>query len=508
MLILLLVPGLLGKNVLKFAKAGEGIMGERIHRTARVKMSEYYHDLLWTSVGSLAEKILLWSDIQDIIYVPFGLQDVRICLGLSNLLQDNLYAKFGDGYPPIVFPCIHLLVESLNLHCISASWDMQFMGCLSESSRSKTVALTVPTTRSGTLVSKTGKLFYDTLKSIVRLNNRTHPDMIRDFVEHGSFDPEEFPFQEEISVLRRLSATLFCLRNWANSRAHSTLHTWQVQDFLLITQCDLLNMEDCFGILQMESHERNAHTRSINIQLFTHVQKLVCDEIHECQSSIRALPKENQGRLSEVCRTYSLATLQNIFPSERHWRQTGPLANKSSNYVNNFIERVLSPVFKSLEFMKIEIQQTIARLTVKSFCEAWLEHIKSSRIKFSDCGAHQISLDFQGLRTWIVANPYLKEDSRRYVLLLDSIRQCEGVAKLLQSKPGEVVDVKSTKNRVTPISENGTVNNNHHANHTQRQLSPVNQILDSIPAELYVPNQQQWVKLKTGTKLSLPFCCR
>lgn len=80
------------------------------------------------------------------------------------------------------------------------------------------------------------------------------------------------------------------------------------------------------------------------------------------------------------------------------------------------------------------------------------QQLMKTMINFSDWGAHQISLDFQALRTWILANPYLKEDSRRYVLLLDSIRQCEGVAKLLQSKPGEVVDIKSTKNRVTPIA--------------------------------------------------------
>lgn len=41
-----------------------------------------------------------------------------------------------------------------------------------------------------------------------------------------------------------------------------------------------------------------------------------------------------------------------------------------------------------------------------------------------------------------------------------------------------------------------------------RTESPVNQILDAIPAELYVPNQQQWINLKTNSKLSLPFCCR
>ena len=51
----------------------------------------------------------------------------------------------------------------------------------------------------------------------------------------------------------------------------------------------------------------------------------------------------------------------------------------------------------------------------------------------------------------------MKEDSRRYLLLLDSIRQCEGVAKLLKSKPGELVDVKPAKNKVAPIT--GTCTN-------------------------------------------------
>ena len=46
----------------------------------------------------------------------------------------------------------------------------------------------------------------------------------------------------------------------------------------------------------------------------------------------------------------------------------------------------------------------------------------------------------------------MKDQSRRYLLLLDSIRQCEGVAKLLLSKPGELVDVKPAKNRVSPMS--------------------------------------------------------
>ena len=38
--------------------------------------------------------------------------------------------------------------------------------------------------------------------------------MIRDFVNHGTHDPEEYPFLEELHALRRLLATLFAMRNW------------------------------------------------------------------------------------------------------------------------------------------------------------------------------------------------------------------------------------------------------------------------------------------------------
>ena len=92
--------------------------------------------------------------------------------------------------------------------------------------------------KNGEKVTKTGKLFYDTIKvrngkaslgilqpqiegfcdcllevhicisfkkpfqSISRLNNRCHPDMMMDFVEHGEHDPEEFPFMEEVQAMK------------------------------------------------------------------------------------------------------------------------------------------------------------------------------------------------------------------------------------------------------------------------------------------------------------------
>ena len=65
---------------------------------------------------------------------------------------------------------MHLLVEALNMHVISASWDLQYMSCLAESTRPKSFTLDVTALqksgvlKNGEKVTKTGKLFYDTIK--------------------------------------------------------------------------------------------------------------------------------------------------------------------------------------------------------------------------------------------------------------------------------------------------------------------------------------------------------
>ena len=94
-------------------------------------------------------------------------------------------------------------------------------------------------------------LYFSNFQCITRLNNRCHPDELRDFVEHGSHDPEEFPFMEEQSILRRLEATLFTLRNWSVTKSKAAVNNWHVRDFVLITQGDLLNTQDCYTLLQV-----------------------------------------------------------------------------------------------------------------------------------------------------------------------------------------------------------------------------------------------------------------
>merc|ERR1719414_2259051 len=151
---------------------------------------------------------------------------------------------------------------------------------------------------SGTSVSQPGNLFYDTLKCITRLNNRCHPDELRDFVEHGTHDPEEFPFLEEQSILRRLEATLFSLRNWSVTRSKVSLNNWQVKDFVLITQGDLLNTKDCYHLLQLSSHDKLVNSKTFHIQLFIHIQSFLAKEIKECQQNLRSLPDKNLDSLS------------------------------------------------------------------------------------------------------------------------------------------------------------------------------------------------------------------
>ena len=79
--------------------------------------------------------------------------------------------------------------------------------------------------------------------------------------------------------------------------------------------------------------------------------------------------------------------------------------------------------------------------------------IETSFHNCSEGGAMQIAQDFAALRQWINANKNIKQETRRYLLLLDSIRRCEGVAKLLLSKQGEMLDVRPARNKVAPIND-------------------------------------------------------
>ena len=95
---MLQVPGLLSKSAIKQSKKSQN----KISRSVRQKMAEFYHEVLWQGVGELSELHILWhnkvangavGNSQE--YLPFGLQHPRLSLGLAGLVQETLNAPLG-----------------------------------------------------------------------------------------------------------------------------------------------------------------------------------------------------------------------------------------------------------------------------------------------------------------------------------------------------------------------------------------------------------------------------
>ena len=46
-------------------------------------------------------------------------------LHIYTYLHISTQAQLGDSYPCLVLPALHIIIETLNLHVISAAWDVQ-----------------------------------------------------------------------------------------------------------------------------------------------------------------------------------------------------------------------------------------------------------------------------------------------------------------------------------------------------------------------------------------------
>ena len=61
---------------------------------------------------------------------------------------------------------------------------------------------------------------------------------------------------------------------------------------------------------------------------------------------LQSLPDKNLNDLSQVCRTFSLATLKNIFPPSSHFTKGGNTSNISpSGYVAEYIGKIYLPIY-------------------------------------------------------------------------------------------------------------------------------------------------------------------
>ena len=148
------VPGLVNPSMLKEGKDGT----PRLNGTMRKKMGEFYHDILWRTTGQYIEEPLLWDGGKD--RVPLGLAHTKVPLVISTLLKEHVQAQLGDSYPSLVLPAVHIIIETLNIHVISAAWDIMMIRCLAQAVRPKTQRIILDC---GAHSSTTGKLFAETV---------------------------------------------------------------------------------------------------------------------------------------------------------------------------------------------------------------------------------------------------------------------------------------------------------------------------------------------------------
>ncbi|KAJ8975861.1 hypothetical protein NQ317_015899, partial [Molorchus minor] len=115
-------------------------------------------------------------------------------------------------------------------------------------------------------------------------------------------------------------------------------------------------------------------------------------------------------------------------------------------------------------------------------CESWLDHIYRNKIKFTQYGACQLLCDFGYIKTWLVECSILNEVLRKMLLKNEILKRCEGVGRLLLRCPGERIKM-TEKNKRKPSSSESD-----------------GEKTELMPAEMYVPNQEQWLELRAGGK--------
>jgi hypothetical protein len=112
--------------------------------------------------------------------------------------------------------------------------------------------------------------------------------------------------------------------------------------------------------------------------------------------------------------------------------------------------------------------------------------------------------DFGAVPTWLQERAGLAPAVERSLVRSEVLRRCEGVGRLLLRRPGEALqlhDTAATSRHRDTTHEDGSV--------------PGTPVKDSMPAEMYVPNQEKWLELRARRRgvagvasATALLCCR
>ncbi|XP_023290611.1 uncharacterized protein LOC105699959 [Orussus abietinus] len=454
-------PRLLGPEALKTEEDET-----RVRRTALKRVINYYQEVAWVAVSTILDHIILWWSAG-----PFTARHRYEVEHLNDWL--HRFTQRAD-VPSNVRSILQNLRETLAVHITVTVWDRLFRTAY-------TSAFECQSKRSSIEGTDTGRAFVEVFQLLVGLANEG--EISEEWTQGAPL--AELPLSEQILVLHRLDHSVHTMRLWAMRESTAIAHSWDLDSFFLVVHGDLVNCSKELSYLKLANHTNSLEVESLSVQVFV-CAKMRVKIVSEVNANVSLLKNASSmciDTLAKICRVVSLANLHMCFPRPAYWRKNRSVAPSApSPYVKTFFENVLLPVLEVME------DHEIPNMILKIMCEAWLDYIYLHRIKFSKWGALQLLTDFAFVTNWVTECSIISQNIRNHLVKNEVLRRCEGVGRLLLRHPGETISM--FKQPVQKTGENG---------------SPESIGLERMPAEMYVPNQEQWLELRAPNRYS--FCC-
>ncbi|XP_047113122.1 uncharacterized protein LOC124789716 [Schistocerca piceifrons] len=470
------VPQMLGSRGIKPSKSS-GL--PKVTKEVHTKVVEYYQEILWGEVGQVSEHVALWWGPSALGVFPVEhTQQFRAWLHKVQL---------AGSVPQPLTAAVQSLMDGLCCHITSASWDQNFRMTVIRRKKDLEHIIYQSNQPQGT---HTGQMYSDMLHGLVALSNECESN-----AEWAMGAPvEELPLVEQIPVLHRLDHSVHTTRLWALANARRLASAWDVAKFFLVSQADIALCMRKLQELHFAEHKDLSSVSSEHVMVCAKMRAKLVSEVRSNIEKLKQVPDECISVLASVCRTISLANLHMCFPEAKYWRQSRSMPKAASPYVEIYLDNVLKPVLKAMSPLPMTVQQHVGAMVMRILCEAWLDHIYIHRIKFSEWGAVQLLMDFAAIPTWLEQQKDVSSSIQHYLMKHEVLRRCEGVGRLLLRRPGEPIPMveHKTRSRQVPESPNG---------------SNASEAMDTLPAEMYVPNQEQWLELRAPRSKGLSLCC-
>ncbi|XP_052742125.1 uncharacterized protein LOC112044032 [Bicyclus anynana] len=468
-------PLLLGPKGAKTLKSGR----MQATKKAAQKVTEYYQNLLWGDVGSCLEHIVLWWSS-----FPLATRSPNT----SQNLREWLFSTFNDNNTPdLVLSSLRILADALGCHVTTTSWDKHFGATLTTNLKPTSLKdysnLSVVITEA----TESGANFSVMLQELVTLNN--HCEVTWDYILGAPL--EDLPIVEQIPILHRLDHSIHTYRLWCLAESRRLANLWDMDNFFRVTHNDMQVCLEQLVNLRFADHNETLESGKIGVHenVCAKMREKLVSEVKVNIQKLKEATDEITTVLSSVCATISLAHLTMIFPNNAEWRRvTQPLDPTFSFYVHEFLDKMLLPVIKATS------DTTPLNMVLRIMCESWLHHIYVAKVKFTKDAALQLLADFNEVRIWLNNCKHLAATSKKHMLQNEVLRRCEGVGRLLLHAPGDLISMQESTMQSARIRKD-------------ESDTPAEQLM---PAEMYVPNQKQWLTLRAG-KLKGPvaftLCC-